>query len=233
MAGALEEHPPVQILARLASARATGLLVAEVEDARKDVYFVDGKPEYVVSNLQRELLGEYLVSQKILSEGELAMALAMIGSFQGRLGDTLVGLGLMKPLDVFRYLLRQVREKIVELCTWPTGSFRFYNGKKTTRAYFRLGLDPFELLGLGARALPPELVAAWARPHFTARLAPVVPPRIAPESFKLGTAPRDLYDRLDGQATLGDLAGRYDVEGRMEFLRLVYLLYQSEVVTLD
>ena len=45
-------------------------------------------------------------------------------------------------------------------------------------------------------------------------------PRVVPEAFRLGGYPRDVYDRLDGRATLRDLAGRYtDAEERLAYLR--------------
>src|SRR4030095_3627402 len=121
--------PPIRILCRLAVERANGLLVVEISAITKEIYFVGGVPEFVSSNVARELFGEYLVAQRVISAGELAMALAMMPHFGGKLGDTLVGLGLMKPLDVFRHLTRQVREKIVDACTWQKGIYRWVEGR--------------------------------------------------------------------------------------------------------
>ena len=63
----------------------------------------------------------------------LAMALAVLPRFQGRLGDTLVGLSLMRPLDVFRHLLRQVREKLMQIFCWTEGSYEYYRGRQNRR----------------------------------------------------------------------------------------------------
>src|SRR5262249_35104042 len=136
-AGDLAATSPIHVLYRLAVEKDSGLLVVEVPSGRgdsgviKEIFFSAGNPEYVTSNLARELFGEYLVAQRVIAPGELAMALAMMPHFGGRLGDTLVGLGLLKPLDVFRHLTRQVREKIVDVCTWHKGSYRWYAGKRT------------------------------------------------------------------------------------------------------
>ena len=107
-------------------------------------------PEYVTSNMASELLGNYLVARGALSSGELAMALAMMPHYGGKLGDTLVGLGLLKTLEVFRHLTVQVRQKLIDVCTWTKGTFGWYEGRALERNAFPLDLNPFEVLGAGA-----------------------------------------------------------------------------------
>src|SRR5262249_35654921 len=131
--GDFQTTPPIRVLYRLAVDKATGLLVVDISAITKDIYFVGGVPAFVSSHGAGELLGEYLVAQKVISGGELAMALAMMPHFGGKIGDTLVGLGLMKPLDVFRHLTRQVRDKIVDVCTWQKGNYRWYRAKRNPR----------------------------------------------------------------------------------------------------
>jgi len=158
------------------------------------------------------------------------MALAMMPHFGGRLGDTLVGLGLLKPLDVFRHLTRQVRDKIVDVCTWQKGTYRWFRGKRVSRESFPLGLDAFEVLGAGATALPGDLVEAWAEPSFDRLPVAAKNGRVVPEAFRLGTYPRDVYNRLDGRNSLRQLLGRFtSLEDRLAFLRTLYLLHQTEL----
>ncbi len=235
-AGDLGATPPIHLLYRLAVEKATGLLLVELPGARdttgiiKEIFLNGGNPEYVTSNLARELFGEYLVAQRVISSGELAMALAMMPHFGGRLGDTLVGLGLMKPLDVFRHLTRQVREKIVDACTWQKGLFRWYHGRKTSRESFPLGLDAFEVLGAGATALPSEMVEAWAVPQLDHAPIAAKNARVVPEAFRLGTYPRDVYNKLDGRSTLRQQLGRFtSASDRLAFLRTLYLLSYTEL----
>jgi len=150
--------------------------------------------------------------------------------FGGKIGDTLVGLGLMKPLDVFRHLTRQVRDKIVDVCTWQKGHYRWYRGKRNPREAFPLGLDCFEVLGAGATSLAAETVEAWARPM--ADRAPIAAKntRVVPEAFRLGTFPREVYNRLDGRLKLRDWIGRFtSVDDRLAFLRTLYLLVHTDL----
>jgi serine/threonine-protein kinase len=230
--GDLAFLPPIRVLYRLAVDKSTGLLVVDNSVVLKEIYFANGAPEYVSSNLTRELLGEYLVAQKVISTAEQAMALAMMPHFGGKIGDTLVGLGLLKPLDVFRHLSRQVRDKIVDVCTWPRGTFQWYPGKRNTREAFPLGLDAFEVLGAGATALPEEMMEAWALPYYERHPVAAKNARVVPEAFRLGNYPRDIYNRLDGRIPLRQHLARFtNADDRVAFLRTVYLFVQSDLST--
>ncbi len=225
---------PIHVLYKLAVDKADGLLVVEISAITKEIYLAGGTPEFVSSNVARELLGEYLVGQKVISQGELAMALAMMPHFGGKLGDTLVGLGLLKPLDVFRHLTRQVREKIIDVCTWQKGHFRWYRGRRNLREAFPLGLDAFEVLGAGASHMSAQSIEGWLGPNAQRTATASKNPRVVPEAFRLGSYPRDVYDRLDGRVNLREFADRFtDADERLAFLRTLYLLVQTELAFLD
>jgi hypothetical protein len=221
--------PALTVLFRLMTSRATGLLVCSIGGIKKEIYVRDGMPEYVSSNVASELFGNYLVGQGILSEGELAMALAMMPHYGGKLGDTLVGLGLLRPLEVFRHLTRQVRAKLVDVCTWGKGSFGWYAGRENPREAFPLDLNGFEVLGAGAMALSDDAVDAWALRQRGTKLKAVKSGRIGPQRFELAGL-RELHERLDGRRSVGELLDVYtDAAERRRTGRLLILLQQSEL----
>lgn len=229
-AGELAATPPLRVLCRLAVARATGLLVVSIGGIRKEIYIVDGRPEFVSSNVASELFGEYLVSQKVISEGELSMALAMMPHYGGKLGDTLVGLGLMKPLDVFRHLTQQVRDKLIDVCTWAKGQFAWFDSRRNEREAFPLDLDCFEVLGAGALAIPFDHVEDWIRGHGNSALTATKNQDLQPEHFRIGSAARDAYNKLDGRRTINQLLEQYtDKQQRQRFARVTYLLAMTEL----
>ncbi len=127
----------------------TGLLLFEQGSVRKEVYVVDGVPEFVSSNLASELLGEFLVARGVISRGELDMALAVMPRFEGRLGDTLTALGLVEPVHLFRQIGQQVQEKLLELFTWTSGRGTFFRGVARPPSGFPLGLDPWRVIEEG------------------------------------------------------------------------------------
>lgn len=149
----LEDGQLVAALARSALHEETGLWLCEHHGVRKEVYVQQGSPEFVTSNVASELLGEVLVHRGTIARHELDMALAVMPRFDGRLGDTLVALGLTDPVTLFQQIARQVREKLLDLFVWRAGSASLYRGVPPPSTGFPLGIDPWALLdeGIGRR----------------------------------------------------------------------------------
>jgi serine/threonine-protein kinase len=144
-----EEGGFVVALARTLVTRRTGLWLCEQGGVRKEVYTENGVPAFVTSNLAGELLGEYLVKKRVINRSELDMALAVMPRFEGKLGDTLVALGLVEPLELFQHIAEQVREKLLDLFSWESGTATFYEGVDPPSSGFPLRLDAWEILDRG------------------------------------------------------------------------------------
>ena len=160
---------PMRIFSELAVARETGLLHFELPDRTKDIYLVGGAPASVTSSLPSERFGEYLVAKDALRPSDLERALSALPQYAGRLGDAVVGLGFLKPLEVFRLLSEQVRDRVVDVITWTESRFAFFRGVTDEREGFPLGLNAFEILGLGVLndtlgAVRADLCAGARRP---------------------------------------------------------------------
>jgi serine/threonine protein kinase len=223
-AGEFHTTSPLRVLFRLMTARATGLLVVAIGGIKKEIYVRDGQPEYVSSNVASELFGNYLVSKGVLSDGELAMALAMMPHYGGKLGDTLVGLGLLKPLEVFRHLTRQVRSKIIDVCTWNKGGFGWYAGRENPREAFPLDFNAFEILGAGAMALSDDHIEAWIAKNSSTKLRASRTRRVGPERFEVKGLVQ-LCEQLDGKKTNADLIeASPDRNERLKIGRMLCLL---------
>jgi hypothetical protein len=223
-AGDFSATSPLRVLFRLMTARATGLLVVAVGGIKKEIYVRDGQPEYVSSNVASELFGNYLVTKGVLSDGELAMALAMMPHYGGKLGDTLVGLGLLKPLEVFRHLTRQVRTKIIDVCTWNKGGFAWYAGRENPREAFPLDFNAFEILGAGALAVAEEVADSWVAKHGTQRLRASRTRRVGPERFEVKGLV-ELFDSLDGKHTVNVIVERgHTRDDKLRTARMLNLL---------
>jgi hypothetical protein len=189
----------VSILLRVLESDATGVLFAEgpvdsrrpgeipgstPERGRKELYFVGGRLHHVASNNASELLGEYLVRRSVISRDELDFALAVLPRYGGRMGDTLIALGLVGSLDIFRAIRDQGRDRLVGLFRWHSGRLTFYAGQVAPRVDFPLDLELPGLILAGVEGARGEgTVAAW-RSSFDAPLAPSKTP-----STKLAAAP--------------------------------------------
>jgi hypothetical protein len=154
--------------------------------------------------------------------------------FGGRLADTLVGLGLVRPLEAFRLLAKQVSAKLIEVCGWSKGRWRWYDGRPSPTGQRPLHLDGFKIVGAGAAALDVAFVDDWAAAHASEIVAQDAATREDLDAFGLGEAPRRVHDMLDGRSTVGDLLGRVrSADARTNFLRLLYLLVQADLARLS
>ena len=225
---------PACLLSRLAADVETGLLLLDNGAISKEVFLVGGEPEFVASNVKGERLGEYLVSHDIISAGELSMVLAIMPQFNGKMGDTLVGLGLLRPLEVFRHLSSQVREILSDVFGWREGAFRFFRGRVNTREAFPIRLDPFEIIGAAVAQLPLAtarerlLEVGTSRPQRVERLRPT------PMDFRLGSGPAELWVRLDGKFTVAEWLRTYSApEEHATLCRTLYLLIETGLASLE
>ena len=157
-AGDVSVITPMRLFCDLALAGETGLLHFELGGTVKEIFLVGGSPESVSSSNANERFGEYLVGKHVLGQADLELALSMLPHYNGKLGDTLVALGLLRPLDVFRLLSEQVRDRVIDVFAWTEGTFAYYRGVTNRQENFPLGLDTFEILGGSVVNLPYELL---------------------------------------------------------------------------
>ncbi len=216
------------ILLTVVGSDATGVLFAEgpadsrrpgeapgaaPERGRKELYFVEGRLHHVASNNASELLGEYLVRRGVLSRDELDFALAVLPRYGGRMGDTLIALGLVGSLDIFRAIRDQGRDRLVGLFRWQSGRLSFYSGQVAPRVDFPLDLELPALVHAGIEAARGDgAVAAW-RASFDLTLAPAAapPPRLAAAPWP--PAVRRLLDVVVRPMTVRDALAQMAVSG--------------------
>jgi len=142
----LGEVTMLEVLARLRMRRESGaLFVARTnrrgEPDRKDMYLSAGRLLHVASSDREELLGQYALRLKLIDQEQLDQALANLRSFGGRLGDTLIGLGLADATAVFRAIRNQGRDRVASLCCWRDGRVHLYRGAEPGHLEFPLDLD--------------------------------------------------------------------------------------------
>lgn len=175
---------PIRLF-QIALRRETGALYFRDAPRRKKIYLVEGVPEFVVSTEKRELFGEHLVARGQVLRMEVEMALAMLPRFRGRLGDALCGLGVLRPIELFRAIQQQLQDRYVEVFSWRQGEVAFVRGARSHEETFPLGFDPFELVLRGVRDgyVADELEAILA-PLEDDVIMPVVPLPVRVEAFR-------------------------------------------------
>jgi serine/threonine protein kinase len=225
---------PMRIFSELAVARETGLLRFELPDRTKEIYLVGGAPASVTSSLPSERFGEYLVAKGALRPSDLEQALSALPRYAGRLGDTMVGLGFLKPLEVFRLLSEQVRDRVVDVFTWTESRFAFFRGVTDEREGFPLGLNAFEILGLGVLNIPEALFERTFASVLDAHPCASGRTHIAPAAFGLGPAPGNVLRAFARRRTLRAwLPGFVDPVDHLSFMRSLYLLVENDLARFE
>ena len=189
--------------------RATGMLALEGRaGVLKEVYFVDGQPQFVNSNVESERLGNFLIQQGALTPQALQRALSVMHHFGGRLADTLVGLDILDPLEAYRLLAKQVAAKLMEAFSWQKGRYTWSPRAPNPWKARSLHLDAYRVIGAGAAQLAEPLVDEWLRDE-RARVHRRRARCKTASSRSSGSARRCLrvYSLLDGRTRLGELAG--------------------------
>jgi serine/threonine-protein kinase len=154
-------------------AEADGQVPPSSRGDRKELYFVGGKLHHVASSNASELLGEYLVRRGKLEREELDLALAVLPRYSGRMGDTLISMGLVGPVDIFRAIREQGRDRVADLFLWRGGTLSFYRGHTAPHVEFPLDLELPALMLAGLEtAKPGDTILAEHRANLDRMLVP-------------------------------------------------------------
>jgi serine/threonine protein kinase len=219
---------------KLAAARETGMLILLDGQKRKKIYLVDGTPEFVASTDKRELLGEHLIARGQVLRMEVEMALAMLPRFGGRIGDALVGLGVLRPIELFRAIHEQTQERFMEVFEWTGGEMGFVRSARSHEETFPLGVDPFELIARGVRqAYSAKEVQSMLSPLADGVIEPIFPPAVRVEVLRLPDREADALRSIRAPTTLPRLLAQLGVAGTAdpdEVMRAVFVALSCELL---
>ena len=228
--GALEQVMVIDLLCEIARSSRTGALVIRNGDTFKEAYFHAGQPVFVRCNVPEDRFGEFLVRRRVITRDQLERTLSVLDHFQGRLGQALVSLDLIKPVDAVRLLAAQVSYKLVSACAWSTGTFEFRDGEKNPWPALELRLRTASIIGKSLGGLPMERLIFWAESIRTQR---ALLDRDAARAFELEPS---IYDRLeiaDGQHTVGQLIDSLSTNAeKMLVIAAAYVLWRCGTLKL-
>jgi serine/threonine-protein kinase len=210
--GQLRAATLLPVVYEIVSRRETGVLHLWQRNRRKKIYFVDGKPEFVASTDKSELLGEHLVATGQCLRMEVEMALALLPKYGGRLGDALVGLGILRPVELFRAIGDQVRGRLMEAFRWRRGEWAFVRGARSHEETFPMGQDPYEILRDAAREAHLEEIESVLEP-LRERIVERCPDGPALSAFRLEPGWVRVLDAVSGDTTLGGVLAREGAAG--------------------
>jgi hypothetical protein len=123
--GELASTRPLDVVARLAAAGATGVLELRAGSVWKRLTFIRGEGAEISSNIGLEGLGEQLVRAKLLQRPELDKALRESPRGEGGLAERLLATNTLTREQLATELEKLVREALVDVFAWRQGVFAF------------------------------------------------------------------------------------------------------------
>lgn len=227
--GDLRERTFFNVFYELYLKRATGLLSVRRQNHNKDVFFEDGQPVFVASNIELERFGEFLIARGLLQRSALESALDDMNASGDSLGVTLIRTGVMDETEVIAALRDQQIMRLVDVCSWDNGAYAYIDGQLYVGEKFDLHLDAAELLVRAARDMPEVLLVERldAQLHRFVELSPDV--SLEKSEFKLSPVERDVLPQLGGTKTPAEILAAYvsTPNRRRAALIVIYLLWEA------
>lgn len=226
MRGELRAAVLLPLIHNLHAQRATGVLYLEDEMRRKKIYFVDGRPDFVASTMRNELLGHHLVRERHCLPMEVDMGLALMPQFGGRLGDALVDLGALRPVELYRAVTEQVRARYLEAFRWRTGSWRYAGEKRCGEATYPIEQDAHVLMRDACQELHASELEAALAPMWETVVKRRPNPAASVAAFQAPDAWRWVLDRAGDPVTVGGLFGQVSRQSGLdgeEAMRAIFL----------
>lgn len=213
--------------------RETGALHLWDGGRQKRIFFREGRPDFVASNIGAELLGEFLVAQGQILRMELEMALAMLPRYEGRLGDALVGLGILRPMELYKAVSQQVRARYLEAFQWSRGQWAYVSGECCEEETLHLGQGEHELLRDAALTTTPDQLKLALRPvqRRALRINPSPPAPLS--AYRLPPEWERVIASVDGSTTPAGLLAKEYASGGLDadqVERALYLALSCELV---
>jgi len=123
--GNLETMSLAELLQWLANGRQTGTLIVDNGNVEKKIFLRDGRVLSSSSSDPRGFLGHFLVSKGVISEDDLAKAMAIQQEQDKLLGEILVEGGAIDQEMLDHMLRLKAEENIYDLFAWEDGNFVF------------------------------------------------------------------------------------------------------------
>ena len=228
--GPLAPGRVVDLLCSIVRDRRTGMLVLQRDELFRRAWFHDGNPVFVASNVTEDRFGEFLVRRGVLARAQLDDVLAVLDRYQGRMGQALVSLGLLEPVDAIRLLAAQVSSKLVAACAWQDGTYELRDGERNPWPALTLELSTFAIVGKALPCLPVDRLEAWA--------TRVEDSRAELDGAKLGAFGFDAtsLDRLTTltaeRGTLGSMLAPLPTPERLHLTAIAYVLWRCGLLRL-
>jgi hypothetical protein len=150
LAGHFQAWSPGEVVGELSSGLRTGELQARLGPHHTELHLRDGKVVFGATSNPRLRLGPVLVSHGWI-EAAVFTELEPLVVPGRRLGKILTDRGILGPADLYRAVILQVEEIVLDLLTWEGGDYLFAEGPVSLHSNLKLSRHTRELSVESAR----------------------------------------------------------------------------------
>jgi hypothetical protein len=203
LTGSLKTMSLPDLLQWAGSGRKTGTLSLKYGTLHKKIYFQDGAIIGSSSNDAREYLGQFMLSEGIITEQQLKDAFDLQAQTKVMLGRILVKKGLVSEGKVSEVLRLKAEETIYSLFLWTDSEFEFIVNELPPGDQVLISIRVEDVLMEGLRRFDTSKKIRQVLPHNGVVLRKTgrpLPPDIASKIF-----PRRIYEQVDDRRTLADI----------------------------
>ena len=195
-----------EVLAEIHRWNGTGALLLRRDKVKKIVYFRDGRPVSVKSNLLSECLGRVMVREKMISEQECEESLQRMKTTRRQQGTVLIEMGCISPHNLQHALQLQLQTKLFDVFAWQQGDYQF-NPKVSPPA------EPVDVGMTTAQVISEGIKKSYDAARLTAAMGdadnlyvhPSGHPLLALQDAGLGEEELQLIQAADGHKTIHTL----------------------------
>jgi tetratricopeptide (TPR) repeat protein len=212
--GSLREASLPDVLQLLSMGKKTGCLSVTHRNNFGSIYFERGKISYAAIVNRRDRLGDILLKSGAITAAQLDAAIdAQSKDRDRRLGEILVGLGLISREELHKQIRVQIEEAVFFLFTWTQGSFNFEADIRPEEQDFLVSITPESLLLEGAQRVDEWSLIEKKIPSFDIVFA-IDRARADLAADQLTREQRILVPLIDGER---DVASLTEESGLVEF----------------
>ena len=204
--GSLKRFPFPRLIREIASSKLSGSLYLLWGQTKKVVFFEQGQPVFVRSNVLSECLGQILAHEGLITQEQCEQTLEAIRRTGKKQGELLVEMGILSEGNLRYGLEAQLRAKLFDIFSWDDGRYQFK--RDTPDLQFGVKLDS-SAEGVIIDAIQDQYSESRARDALSSVLEkfPITHPDSAEQAESLNLLPeeRHLLACLDGSRSVRDV----------------------------
>ncbi|MHB8872401.1 MAG: response regulator [Myxococcaceae bacterium] len=230
--GDFAQKPLPEVLAEVYRWKGTGALLLRREKVKKIVYFREGQPQSIKSNLLSECLGRVMVREKMISEAECEESIKRMKASGRQQGTVLIEMGCISPHNLVYALTLQLQTKLFDVFTWETGDFQFNPKVSPPPETVNLDMTCAAIIYEGIRRGFDEARLTRVMGDTSHQFVhPTENPLYALQDAGLGEEEQQLLQAADGHKTVSTLRA-LDLLPRLETDRFLYAMRCAQMIDL-